>query len=206
MYSRVVKSSRLPLKIASYLVGIGRLLFLAFLYGWCFLNKISLDWPFTLTSQPSTSKLSDIPVYSLFNKGSFGHWELGIGKPLFSSRSSKSFALSAVCTNAQMPLYGWCFLNKISLDWPFTLTTQPSTSKLSDIPVYSLFNKGFFGHWELGIGKPLFSSRSSKSCALSAVCTNAQWPITNSQRVLKQPLLNQLYVVWSVTNTGSNLG
>ena len=133
MYSRVVKSSGLPVKIASYLVSIGRLLFLAF-------------------------------------------------------------------------LYGWCFLNKISLDWLFTLTTQPSTSKLSDIPVYSLFNKEFFGHWELGIGKPLFSSRSSKSCALSAVCTNAQWPITNSQRLLKQPLLNQLYVVWSVTNTGSNLG
>ena len=206
MYSRVVKSSRLPVKIASYLVSIGRLLFLAFLYGWCFLNKISLDWPFTLTTQPSTSKLSDIPVYSLFNKGFFGHWELGIGKPLFSSRSSKSCALSAVCTNSQMPLYGWCFLNKISLDWPFTLTTQPSTSKLSDIPVYSLFNKGFFGHWELGIGKPLFSSRSSKSCALSAICTNAQWPITNYQRLLKQPLLNQLYVVWSVTNSGSNLG
>ena len=27
-----------------------------------------------------------------------------------------------------------------------------------------------------------------------------------SQRLLKQPLLNQLYVVWSVTNTGVNLG
>ena len=37
--SRVVKSSRLPGKIAAYLVSIGRLLCLAFLYGWCFLNK-----------------------------------------------------------------------------------------------------------------------------------------------------------------------
>ena len=52
---RVVKSSRLPVKIAAYLVSIGRLLCLAFLYGWRFLNKISLDWPLTLTTQPSTS-------------------------------------------------------------------------------------------------------------------------------------------------------
>ena len=59
--SRVVKSSRLPVKIAAYLVSIGRLLCLAFLYGWRFLNKISLDWPLTLTTQPSTSKLSDNP-------------------------------------------------------------------------------------------------------------------------------------------------
>ena len=43
--SRVVKSSRLPLKITPYLVSIGRLLCLKFLYGWRFLNKISLDWP-----------------------------------------------------------------------------------------------------------------------------------------------------------------
>ena len=45
-------------KIAAYLVSIGRLLCLAFLYGWSFLNKISLDWPLTLTTQPSTSKRS----------------------------------------------------------------------------------------------------------------------------------------------------
>ena len=45
--SRVVKSSRLPLKITSYLVSIGRLLCLEFLYGWRFLNKISLDWQLT---------------------------------------------------------------------------------------------------------------------------------------------------------------
>ena len=50
-------------KIASYLVGIGRLLCLAFLYGRHFLKKISLDWPLTLTTQPSTSKLSDNPAY-----------------------------------------------------------------------------------------------------------------------------------------------
>ena len=44
---------------------IGRLLCLAFLYGWHFLNiKISLDWPLTLTTQPSTSKLSDNPESS----------------------------------------------------------------------------------------------------------------------------------------------
>ena len=45
------------------LVSIGWLLCLAFLYGWCFLNKISLDWRLTLTTQPSTSKLSDNPAH-----------------------------------------------------------------------------------------------------------------------------------------------
>ena len=56
---RVLKSSRLPAKITAHLVSIGWLPYLAFLYGWCFLNKISLDWPLTLTTQPSTSKLFD---------------------------------------------------------------------------------------------------------------------------------------------------
>ena len=55
---RVVKSSWLSTK---NLVSIGRLLCSAFLYGWCFLNKISLDWLLTLTTQPSTLKLSDNP-------------------------------------------------------------------------------------------------------------------------------------------------
>ena len=58
---RVVKSSRLLAKIAACLVSIGQLVCLAFLYGWCFLNKISLVWLLTLTTQPSTSKLSDNP-------------------------------------------------------------------------------------------------------------------------------------------------
>ena len=39
----------------------GQLLCLAFLYGLRFLNKISLGWPLTLTTQLSTSKLSDNP-------------------------------------------------------------------------------------------------------------------------------------------------
>ena len=57
----VVKSSRLLAKIAAYLViSIGRLLFLAFLYGWHFLNKISLDWLLTLTTQPSTLYLKTL--------------------------------------------------------------------------------------------------------------------------------------------------
>ena len=56
-----LKSSRLRAKIGAYLVSIGRLLFLAFLFGWHVLNKISLDWPRTLTTQLSTSKLSDNP-------------------------------------------------------------------------------------------------------------------------------------------------
>ena len=59
---RIVKSSRLPAKIATCLVSIGQLLCLAFLYGWHFFKKKSLDWPLTLTTQLSTSKLSDNPV------------------------------------------------------------------------------------------------------------------------------------------------
>ena len=51
----------LPAKIATYLVSVGQLLRLTFLYGWHFLNKISLDWLLTLTTKPSTSKLSDKP-------------------------------------------------------------------------------------------------------------------------------------------------
>ena len=58
---RVVKSSLLLAKIAAYLIS--RLICLAFLYGWRFLNKIPLDWPRTLTTQPSTSKLSDNPEH-----------------------------------------------------------------------------------------------------------------------------------------------
>ena len=58
----VVKSSRLLAKSAAYLVSISQLLCLAFLCRWRFLKKIPLDWPLTLTTQPSTSKLSDNPV------------------------------------------------------------------------------------------------------------------------------------------------
>ena len=50
---RVVKSSWLLVKTAAYmyLVSTGQLLRLAFLYGWRFLNKISLDWPLTCLLQ-----------------------------------------------------------------------------------------------------------------------------------------------------------
>ena len=58
----VVESSRLTAKIAAYLVSIGWLLCLAFLYGWRFLNKIYPDWLLTLTTKLSTSKLSDNPA------------------------------------------------------------------------------------------------------------------------------------------------
>ena len=63
LISMFVKISRLPAKITTYLVSIGQLLCLAFIYGWCFLNKISLDWPLTLATQPSISKLCDNPAY-----------------------------------------------------------------------------------------------------------------------------------------------
>ena len=59
------KVAWLRVKIAAYLIGIGQLLCLAFLYGWRFLNKIYLDWPLTLATQPSTSKLSDNPASGL---------------------------------------------------------------------------------------------------------------------------------------------
>ena len=67
-----VKSIQLPAKIAAYLISIGRILWLAFLYIWCFFNKISLDWPLTLTSQPSISNLSDHPAVLLES----AHWRL----------------------------------------------------------------------------------------------------------------------------------
>ena len=57
----VVKSGQLLVKITAYLVSIGWLLCLAFLYGWRFLKKISLDWLLTLTTWPSPSKFSDNP-------------------------------------------------------------------------------------------------------------------------------------------------
>ena len=52
--SGLSKVDGLLAKIAAYLVSIGRLFFLAFLYGWCFSNKIPLEWPLTLTTQTST--------------------------------------------------------------------------------------------------------------------------------------------------------
>ena len=67
--SRVVKRSQLLAKITTYFVSIGQLICLAFLYGWHFLNKISLDWLFTLTTQLSTSKLSDNPAKGAVYKG-----------------------------------------------------------------------------------------------------------------------------------------
>ena len=58
--SEVAGCQQKSLTPLTYLVTtIGQLLCLAFLYGWLFLTKISLDWPFTLTTQPSTLKLSD---------------------------------------------------------------------------------------------------------------------------------------------------
>ena len=59
---RVVKSSQLPAKIAAYLFSISQLLCLVFLYRLCRWNKICVDWPLTLTTQLSTSKLSDNPT------------------------------------------------------------------------------------------------------------------------------------------------
>ena len=59
---RVVRSSQMLAKIAAFLFSISWLLYLAFLYGWHFSNKISRDWLLTLTTQPSTLKPSHNPA------------------------------------------------------------------------------------------------------------------------------------------------
>ena len=76
------KSSRLPAKIAAYLFSIGWLLCLAFLYRWRFLTKIFLKSPLTLTTQPSTSKLSDNPAWY------YGQFYSSLGKALTFSLNS----------------------------------------------------------------------------------------------------------------------
>ena len=48
------------------------------------------------------------------------------------------------------------------------------------INIYSWFNKGWIGHWELRIGKLSFGGHSSKSLNCF-ICLNAQLPITNDQ-------------------------
>ena len=64
---RAVKSSHLPAKITAYLlVSAGYSSCHFFTDGINFLNKISLDWPLTLTTQLFTSKLSDNPVNGSF--------------------------------------------------------------------------------------------------------------------------------------------
>ena len=72
---RVVKSSQLLVKIPAYLVSsIGCLLCLAFVYGWCFLNEISLDWPLTLTTQPTASSTIFIFATLLVSKRLVSKW------------------------------------------------------------------------------------------------------------------------------------
>ena len=57
----IIATTEITAKIAAYLVSISQLLWSVFLYGWRSLNRKSLDWPLILTTQPSTSKLSDNP-------------------------------------------------------------------------------------------------------------------------------------------------
>ena len=60
----------------TWLVLIGLLLCVAFLYGCRLLHKISLDWPLTLTTQSSTSKLSDNPDGILLASSKYGKRQL----------------------------------------------------------------------------------------------------------------------------------
>ena len=96
------QNSWLPAKIAAYLVSISQLLCLAFLYGWDFWNKISLDWLLTLTTQPSTSKLSDNPVLKqgakkvIFTVCHLGKLRLAYTSPNIISTSPKNFLMSRI--------------------------------------------------------------------------------------------------------------
>ena len=99
---RVVKSNRLPAKIATFLVCIGRLLCLVFLYRWCFLNKLSLDWRLTLTTQPSTSKLSDNPGYNMFLKIS---WAKANSKIKWVKKNCRVFNLKTFLTCNLLPMF-----------------------------------------------------------------------------------------------------
>ena len=123
--SRVVKSSRLLTKIASYLVRISWLLCLAFLYGWHFLNKISQDWLLTLTTQPSTSKLSDNPVKSSFLEITFlSFWQTSGNS--YSSCCSFTLYLSTV-SHIHHP--------QMKLKWYLLHSTQPSKPETKIISV-----------------------------------------------------------------------
>jgi len=52
------------MKITAFLVSIAPYSAWHFFTDGVFLNKISLDWPLTLTTQPSTSKLFDNPAFT----------------------------------------------------------------------------------------------------------------------------------------------
>ena len=80
-------------QINAYLVSISWLLCLASLYGWRFLNKISLDWPITLTTGLSTSKLSDNPAHY------YGQFSSSLGKALKFSPNSTRLIRTAVNVN-----------------------------------------------------------------------------------------------------------
>ena len=79
-------------------------------------------------------------IYS-FNSGSFGAKKAGLSEVATCWKKSPPMYLVSISYSA------WHFfadgiLNEISLDWPLTLTTQPSTSKLSDNPEKACLKKG----------------------------------------------------------------
>ena len=80
-------------QITAYLISISWLLCLASLYGWRFLNKISLDWPITLTTELSTSKLSDNPAHY------YGQFSSSLGKALKFTPNSTRLIRTAVNVN-----------------------------------------------------------------------------------------------------------
>ena len=107
--SRVVKSSRLPVKIAAYLISIGWLLCLSFLYGWCFLHKISLDWTLTLTTQTSTSKPYDLTTLRQYPFRYMGEERESQAKFLVSENATPILGLNLDVTGLML---------KVSTAWP----------------------------------------------------------------------------------------
>ena len=107
------------------LVSISWVLCLAFLYGCHFLNKISLDWLLTLTTQPSTSELSDNPVKSPFLEITFLSFCHSSGNT-YSSCCSYMLYLSTV-SHIHHP--------QMKLKWYLLHSTQPSKPETKIISV-----------------------------------------------------------------------
>ena len=55
--------------------------------------------------------------------------------------------------------------------------------------IYTLFNKGCFGHWANAHWEAIVWRSLKRSILLCSVCPNAQCPIANDQ-LPKQPVLN----------------
>ena len=110
-----------------------------FFTGWHFLNKIYMDWPLTLTTQPSTSKLSDNSAFSFFFslRGGGGALEEGVKTRYVMKKAIK------------LNIYSWTSIEQlysiIESRWPrnnFIKRSPPSSSQLHAQPPFGHPNKG----------------------------------------------------------------